>query len=101
MKLQARKYLRYAGKRVRAGEVFDARDADVRILLAIGSAEKYEPPKEPKPIPNDVEARIQGMIASGMATEEEAEETRERLGYERTASQQKRAYKRRDMTAEK
>lgn len=100
MKLKARKYIRYAGKPVHAGDVFEVRDADVRVLIAIGTAEKYvEPPKRAvpavfKPIPDapadevTVAAQIDEFSAARFAHEAGAED------------KPKRAYKRRDMTAE-
>lgn len=99
MKLKARKYIRYAGKPVHAGDVFEVRDADVRVLIAIGTAEKYtEPPKRAvpavfKPIPPVAnEWKPPWPMPSLPAPEQEPASQDE--------SKPKRSYKRRDMTAE-
>lgn len=41
LKLKALAYMRYAGKPVHAGDVFDANAADVRVLLALKRAERH------------------------------------------------------------
>jgi hypothetical protein len=87
MKLKAIKYIRYAGKPVQPGQVFECNDADVRVLLAIRTAEKYvEPP--PKKVP-----AIFKPFAPVIEEEAKAEEKSDE-------DKPKRGYKRRDMTAE-
>ncbi len=81
--LQAIKRIRYGGKAVLPGAVFMANDADVRILLAINHAKAYVAP--PQYLPPIVKTRA--VVA-------EAE------GAEGAEDRPKRAYKRRDMTAE-
>jgi len=103
MKLKARKYIRYAGKPVHAGDVFEARDADVRVLIAIGTAEKYtEPPKravpavfKPIPVPEIRTVVTAESIETGPQSEEAAA-----AAHEYSEAPKKRSYKRRDMTAE-
>ena len=76
MKLTATKSLkRYAGKVLKAGDVFECKAADVRILLAIKHAVPYVAPT-PTYVSRDVIAESDG------------------------SDKPKRAYKRRDMTAE-
>ena len=90
MKLKALKYMRYAGKPVQVGDVFEANAQDVRILLALMRAEVYvEPPKARavaavfKPIPPYVDNTDKRMLVDA-----EPEEV------------PKRSYKRRDIRAE-
>lgn len=89
MKLKALVYMRYARSPVKVGEVFECKDADVRVLLALRRAEKYvEPPKRAyvvkpaKPVELPEPPEVKAWIES-----EAPEPT-------------KRAYKRRDMAAE-
>jgi hypothetical protein len=104
MKLKARKYMRYNGKAIAAGDVFEpANKADARILVAIRHAEVYvEPSKVRGPVtktivraleaeqtvsnmPADVPDTPAGVVSNVPAVEAETP---------------KRHYKRRDMTAE-
>ena len=89
MKLKALKYMRYAGKPVQVGDVFECNAADVRILMALRRAETYvEPP--PKKAVVKVEKPVEVP---------DAPEVRSWL--ESTAPEPtKRGYKRRDMAAE-
>jgi hypothetical protein len=93
MKLKALKYMRYAGKPVQVGDVFDANAADVRILLALNRAVNYvEPPPKPAPA---VFKPIPPYVASAAEVE-----TAAKAEADSDADKPKRAYRRRDMTAE-
>lgn len=83
MKLTATKRLgRYAGKVLKAGDVFEAKSSDARILLAINRATPYVEPPKPKYVPPVVTYAPKDMQAE--ATD---------------LDKPKRAYLRRDMTA--
>ena len=92
MKLKALKYMRYEGKPVNIGDVFEAKAADVRILLALQRAEVHKeqrpaaalfsPPAIPVYVPEKVEAEPDETENSGYVTK-------------------KRGYKRRDMVSER
>ena len=87
MKLKALEYMRYARKAVQPGDIFEANAADVRVLLALKRAEHYvEPPNarafKPTPAVVPMEQETKALVA------EVNEDT------------PKRAYKRRDLTAE-
>lgn len=91
MKLKALQYLRYAGKPVQAGEVFECNAADVRVLKAIRKAEDYvESPKRTFMARNVVAEPA--IVASSAAQDDPA--------VERSETATKRAYKRRDLAAE-
>jgi hypothetical protein len=79
MKLTATKRLgRYGGKVLKAGDVFDAKPADARILLAINRATPYVEPPKPRlaiPVYKDMQAEASEL------------------------DKPKRSYLRRDMTA--
>jgi len=81
MKLKACKHIRYGGKSLKAGEVFECKPADVRILMAIKHAEAYVEPVRKSYVSRNV-------VAEPVASPEPVDET------------PKRHYKRRDMTAE-
>ena len=107
MKLKARKYIRYAGKPVHAGDVFEARGADVRVLIAIGTAEKYTEPRKRavpavfKPTPAPLVAPV--PVAEAAVAAQVAEFSDTRFTHEALADAEekpKRSYKRRDLTAE-
>lgn len=91
MKLKALRALRYAGKSVLKGDVFEVLHRDERVLVAASIAEHYvEPPKKiaavfkpikPVELPDDP-PEVKAWIDSS------------------APEPAKRAYKRRDMTAE-
>lgn len=90
MKLKASKHIRYGGKSLKAGEVFECKPADVRILLAIKHAETYVEPVARKTYATRVVfAEPVAPAAAEPAAEPAAEEV-----------PAKRQYKRRDLTAE-
>ena len=102
MKLTATKLLkRYGGKDVAAGEAFEAKPGDVRILMALNRAKEYvEPPKKVaavfKPIP-----AVESMRDNGSITDAQAAKVYEHHAtHVVTEEKPKRAYKRRDMAAE-
>ncbi len=86
MKLKASKHIRYGGKSLKAGEVFECKPADVRILLAIKHAETYVEPVARKTYATRV---VFAEPVAPAAAEPAAEEV-----------PAKRQYKRRDLTAE-
>jgi hypothetical protein len=55
-KLVLLKKYSYAGKHLKPGDIFDAKDADVRLLKALKVAADYVPPPEPKKTWRDVAA---------------------------------------------
>lgn len=92
--LKATKRIRYGGKAVQAGAVFMAKDADVRILLAIKHATVYV---APPPLPPIVRKQVKSP------GEEIAERSAELASKSLTADDEdkpKRTYKTRDMKAE-
>lgn len=102
MKMTATKRLkRYGGKDIKAGEAFECKPGDVRILLAINHATPYvEPPKrvaavfKPIPVAPVAETAVAAQVDEFAAT---------RFTHEALSDAEekpKRSYKRRDMTAE-
>jgi hypothetical protein len=92
------KQFRYAGKRLRRGDVFRARTGqDERLLVAIGSAEEHVTPAPVVPPAAAAvveQARPHFGYAAKVLASEPAGEVSERTG------KPKRQYKRRDLTAE-
>jgi len=87
MKLTATKRLgRYAGKVLKAGDVFEANAADARILLAINRATPYVEPPKPRPAIPVYKAPEPAVYKDMQAEANDSDKP-------------KRAYLRRDMTA--
>jgi hypothetical protein len=102
MKLTATKLLkRYGGKNIASGEVFEAKVSDVRILMALNRATAYvEPPKKVPAVFKPI-AAVEAMRANESITDAQAEQVYEHHAtHVITEEKPKRAYKRRDMTAE-
>jgi hypothetical protein len=85
MKLKALKNIRYGGKSVKAGEPIEVKRRDLRVLQAAGLAGVWVDPPRPKPVP-----AVFKPIVAEVPDEVKSEEV----------VKPKRAYKRRDMTAE-
>lgn len=103
MKLTATKRLkRYGGKDIKAGEVFECKPSDVRILKALDRAVDYvEPPPKRvaavfKPIP--VAPVAETAVAAQIDDFADTRFTHEALAD--AEEKPKRSYKRRDLTAE-
>jgi hypothetical protein len=91
MKLKAIRALRYGGKSVLKGGVFEVLPRDERVLVAAKIAAPYV---EPPPV---VRAPVTKTIVRAMAPESAEVST---VSNEPTVEAAKRTYKRRDMTAE-
>lgn len=105
MKLTATKRLkRYGGKDIRAGEVFECKPSDVRILKALNRATDYvEPPPKRvaavfKPIAPAPVAETESVVAAQIA--EFAATASAHQAMAEAEDKPKRAYKRRDMVSE-
>ena len=113
MKLKALKYMRYASQKVQAGEVFEAKAADVRVLLAVKHAVPYVeavvPRKQPLATKHIAERSYPTPFVLNESTDEVAGVP---IDYDLSAAsveldaepkaedKPKRAYRRRDMVAE-
>jgi len=99
MKLKALKYMRYAGKRVIAGDVFDANAADVRVLLAVKHAVLYV-----EPVARVTKSIVRAPVVQVVEPEPAGFSISENFPYavsnEPKVEAAKRTYKRRDLTAE-
>ena len=111
MKLKALKYMRYAGKKVQAGDVFDATAADVRVLLAVKHAVLYVEPVVRAPVTKsivktaDVEPVARKPVTKslpdgGIPGNDPVQDEVPTVSNEPTVEAAKRHYKRRDLTAE-
>lgn len=115
MKLKALKYMRYASQKVQAGEVFEAKAADVRVLLAVKHAVPYVEPVVPRKQPKSFVAVApyftqdgKTLVGSGFSISESlpqavsAVDDLAALGDDppMEAEKPKRAYRRKDMVAE-
>jgi hypothetical protein len=114
-KLVLLKKYSYAGKHMKPGDIFDAKDADVRLLKALKVAADYVPPPEPKQTWRDVAALspvVEKVViaedpytpvaSAGSSYFEEGvvKFTTGEVSASATVNHSKRQYKRRDMKAE-
>jgi hypothetical protein len=99
-KLVLLKKYSYAGKHMKPGDIFDAKDADVRLLKALKVAADYVPPPEPKQTWRDV-AAIAPAVEPVVRVEDPYTFLADAsVSVEVPAIKEKRRYLRRDMKAE-
>jgi hypothetical protein len=99
-KLVLLKKYSYAGKHLKPGDIFDAKDADVRLLKALKVAADYVPPPEPKQTWRDV-AAITPVVEPVVRVEDPYTFLADAaVSVEAPAIKEKRRYLRRDMKAE-
>jgi hypothetical protein len=111
-KLVLLKKYSYAGKHMKPGDIFDAKDADVRLLKALKVAADYVPPAEPKRTWRDV-AALSPVVEKVVVAEDTYTPAADSSYFEEgvvkfttgdsgviVPNTTKRAYKRRDMKAE-
>jgi hypothetical protein len=99
-KLVLLKKYSYAGKHMKPGDIFDAKDADVRLLKALKVAADYVPPPEPKRTWRDV-AAITPVVEPVVRAEDPYTFSADAaVSVEAPAIKEKRRYLRRDMKAE-
>jgi hypothetical protein len=99
-KLVLLKKYSYAGKHLKPGDIFDAKDADVRLLKALRVAADYVPPPEPKQTWRDV-AAITPVVEPVARVEDPYTFLADTaVAVEAPAIKEKRRYLRRDMKAE-
>lgn len=88
MQLKALSPIWYGGRRLQAGDFFEAGSRDARVLVAIGRAELARPAAEPVEVPL-VEELVEAPLLEVPAVPEPAE-----------APKPRRLYRRRDMVAD-
>jgi hypothetical protein len=99
-KLVLLKKYSYAGKHLKPGDIFDAKDADVRLLKALKVAADYVPPPEPEPTWRDVAAITPVVEQVARAEDPYTFLADTAVAVEAPAIKEKRRYLRRDMKAE-
>jgi hypothetical protein len=98
MKLKALRALRYAGKSVLKGGVFECKAGDVRLLVGAKIAENYVEPVARKPVTKSIPTVAPTISAPPASFEEMVIAGTAKLPAEDDAP--KRAYKRKDLVAE-
>lgn len=105
MEIQAIKPVPYAGKGYKAGDVFDARPHDAKVLVAIGKARYFTRDHRAEPVQQPISPQIPAEIAEkppeNAETAPEKQEPEDKTEQaQRQKLSMKRTYNRRDQKAD-